>query len=45
MTIEEWQSYSVYQIYPKSFNDANGDGFGDIEGIREKIPYLKKTWN
>lgn len=42
MQIEEWQSYSVYQIYPKSFNDANGDGFGDIEGIREKIPYLKK---
>lgn len=30
-----------YQIYPKSFKDMNGDGIGDIQGIIEKIPYLK----
>ncbi|MCT1183249.1 alpha-glucosidase [Lactococcus lactis] len=32
----------VYQIYPKSFKDTNGDGIGDINGIIEKIPYLRE---
>ena len=31
-----------YQIYPKSFKDTNGDGIGDINGIIEKIPYLRE---
>lgn len=31
----------IYQIYPKSFRDANGDGFGDIRGVIEKLDYLK----
>ncbi|MGL5041596.1 MAG: alpha,alpha-phosphotrehalase [Culicoidibacterales bacterium] len=36
-----WKNSTIYQIYPKSFKDSNGDGIGDIPGIIEKIPYLK----
>ena len=35
-----WQDEVVYQIYPKSFKDTNNDGFGDIKGITEKLPYI-----
>lgn len=36
-----WHGKVAYQIYPKSFNDTNGDGVGDLRGIIEKLDYLK----
>ena len=35
-----WQNAVVYQIYPKSFQDSNGDGVGDIKGIIRRLDYL-----
>ena len=35
-----WKESVVYQLYPRSFCDSNGDGIGDLNGIRSKIPYL-----
>jgi len=37
-----WHSAAIYQIYPRSFRDANGDGLGDLNGVEEKLPYLKE---
>jgi len=37
-----WHDAVIYQIYPKSFMDSNGDGIGDLQGITSKLDYLKK---
>ncbi|MFC6354506.1 glycoside hydrolase family 13 protein [Luethyella okanaganae] len=41
MTTEWWRSAVIYQIYPRSFADANGDGMGDLAGITSRLPALR----
>ena len=42
MSEQWWKQAVIYQIYPKSFQDSNGDGIGDIPGIISRLDYLKK---
>lgn len=41
MTEKWWKEAVIYQIYPRSFYDSNGDGIGDLNGIRQKLDYLQ----
>ncbi|MFD7732763.1 glycoside hydrolase family 13 protein [Kitasatospora phosalacinea] len=36
-----WRDAVIYQVYPRSFADGNGDGMGDLPGIRARLPYLR----
>ena len=38
---EWWKNAVIYQVYPKSFQDSNGDGIGDIKGIISRLDYLR----
>lgn len=40
MTAAWWQHAVIYQVYPRSFMDSNGDGIGDLPGVIERLPYL-----
>ena len=42
MNASWWRHAVIYQVYIRSFRDASGDGIGDIAGIRERLPYLRK---
>src|SRR5690606_41510620 len=37
-----WKEAVVYQIYPRSFTDSNGDGIGDLRGILSKLDYIRR---
>lgn len=37
-----WEAGVIYQIYPRSFQDSNGDGVGDLDGIRQRLDYLSQ---
>ena len=40
MSTPWWRGATLYQIYPRSFADANGDGVGDLAGVTERLPYV-----
>ncbi len=37
-----WKKAVIYQIYPRSFQDSNGDGIGDLKGIVQRLDYLEE---
>jgi alpha-glucosidase len=37
-----WRDAVIYQVYPRSFADGNGDGTGDLAGVRQRLPYLRE---
>lgn len=39
-TDDWWRGAAIYQVYPRSFADGDGDGTGDLAGVRSRLPYL-----
>ena len=37
-----WRGAVIYEVYPRSFQDGNGDGIGDLRGVRRRLPYLAR---
>ena len=35
-----WRGAVIYQVYPRSFQDTDGDGIGDLKGVTERLPYI-----
>ena len=42
MSTQWWKNAVVYQVYPRSFQDSNHDGVGDLPGLTQRLPYIKK---
>lgn len=38
-----WQRAVIYQVYPQSFQDSNGDGIGDLKGLIQRLDYLQNS--
>lgn len=37
-----WENAVIYQVYPRSFQDSDGDGIGDLKGVIKRLPYIQK---